>query len=97
MRGWRPRKSRFADTLALDFIWYFELIDRMLLRERRYIDAASSLLVTAERYGWRDDLLGFGQAFILPFLDLDDRAVFPNRRMTIDRFRQAIGETAAAA
>lgn len=95
--GLPTARSRFGESLALDFTWYFELVDRVLLRERRYIDAANSLLVTAERYGWRDDLLGFGNAFILPFLDFDERAIFPNRRETIACFRQAIGEAEVAA
>ncbi len=93
-----PRaQEKFGESLTLDFTWYFELIDRVLLRQRRYIDAANSLLVTAERYGWRDDLCDFGQAFVLPFLKLDDRAIFPNRKKTIDDLQQSIGETAVAA
>jgi hypothetical protein len=97
MEGLPAAEARFGDRLQLDFTWYFELIDRMLLRERRYIDAAHSLLVTAGRYGWRNDLLGFGQAFILPFLDLDDGRIFPNRRNLIERFQQALSEREAAA
>lgn len=95
--GLSEADTRFGESLTLDFTWYFELIDRMLLRERRYIDAANSLLVTAERYGWRQDLLGFGQAFISPFLALDDRAIFPNRKRAIEHFRQTIGEAEVAA
>lgn len=95
--GLPAANARYGERVALDFTWYFELIDRVLLRERRYIDAAQSLLVTAERYGWRRDLAGFGKAFIEPFLDLDDRAIFPNRQQMIERFRQTIHDARAAA
>lgn len=86
--GLPAARERYGETLALDFGWYFELVDRVLLRNRRYLDAASSLTVTVERYGWRDDLRRFGEAFILPFLDLDERGVFAHRKLEIERFKE---------
>ncbi len=96
VEGLAVAQVRHGETLPLDFKWYFELIERVLLRQRRYLDAANSVLVTAERYGWRADLSAFGRALILPFLEFDERAVFSNRKAEIERFREAIGQAVAA-
>lgn len=85
--GIAKARDRFEVIIPLDFTWYFQLIDTMLLSDRRYTDAARSLMVTARRYGWRPELRRFALALVEPFLELDERAGFPNRRNEIERFR----------
>jgi hypothetical protein len=85
--GIAKARDRFEVTMPLDFTWYFRLIDTMLLANRCYTDAARSLMVTAGRYGWRPELSRFALALVEPFLELDERAGFPNRRKEIERFR----------
>ena len=55
----------------MSFDHYFTLIDTMLIKQEKWLDAARSLLVTANRYGWTQELIDFGKAKILPFLHLD--------------------------
>jgi hypothetical protein len=73
-------KAEFDDPVPLTFDWYIELISMMLIDTGRYVDAAHSLLITAERYGWHPALYKFGRHFVLPFLDDDPRARLPHRR-----------------
>lgn len=90
-KGIVKAKKAHDETLALNFDWYFELTEMMLIRKGHYIDAAHSLTVTAERYGWTKELRAFGLVFIEPFLDLDSTAIFPDRLREIEAFRAAIG------
>ncbi len=91
--GYSAAKDRYGESLPLDFKWYFELIEKMLLRDRRYIDAANSLLVTAKRYGWTRELREFGRALIIPFLEFDERASFPRGRNEIGRITAALSDS----
>jgi hypothetical protein len=81
---------RFGSKLPIEFDWYFELIDSALLQKLRYVDAARSLMTTAERYGWRRDLQRFGRSLILPFIDSDESAEFPHAAQDIARFKSEI-------
>ncbi len=92
--GLAAAKRRYAEQIPVHFTWYFGLIDQMLLREHRFVDAAQSLLVTAERYGWTKELRNFARALVLPFLDLDTRSSFPHGKKVIERFRRSL-ETAS--
>jgi hypothetical protein len=89
--GMAKARDWFEEVIPLDFTWYFQLIDTMLLENRRYTDAARSLMVTAGRYGWQPELRRFALALVDPFLELDERADFPNRRREIERFRAELG------
>jgi hypothetical protein len=70
--GIERAKRRYSDALPLDFTLYFQLIDQMLLKERRFVDAARSVTVTIGRYGARRDLVGFANSVVLPFLRYDE-------------------------
>lgn len=88
--GVEVAKAEMGETIALDFTWYFHLIDQMLIGRRHYIDAARSLMTTAERYGWREDLKRFGRMTILPLIEMDLKASYPGRRRDIERFSAAL-------
>ncbi len=90
--GFEAAKKRYAEDIPVDFSWYLKLVEQMLLRQRRYIDAGSSLLVTAERYGWNPALRDFGKALVLPFLEFDERAPFPRGRREIKRIMATLSE-----
>jgi hypothetical protein len=49
-----------------------------------------SLLVTADRYGWKPELRSFARYCVLPFVDTDPRSVLPQRREEIDRLRAGV-------
>jgi hypothetical protein len=89
--GFEAAKAEFDDPVPLTFDWYIELISMMLVDTGRYVDAAHSLLVTAERYGWHPALRRFGRHFVVPFLDDDPRARLPHRRHEAELLRAGIG------
>jgi hypothetical protein len=88
--GFEAAKKEFDDPVPLTFDWYIELISMMLVDTGRYVDAAHSLLVTAERYGWHPALRRFARHFVLPFLDDDPRARLPHRREEAELLRAGI-------
>lgn len=83
-------RQQFGEEIPLDFHWYFELIDMMLLQKRQYIEAANSLIVTIERYGRRPDLLRFANALVRPFVELDPCSGYPRGREIIDRLKAVL-------
>jgi hypothetical protein len=89
--GFEAAKAAFDDPVPLTFDWYLELISMMLIDWGRYVDAAHSLLVTAQRYGWHPALRRFGRHLVLPFLDDDPRSRLPHRRAEAEQLRAAIG------
>lgn len=93
--GIAEAKSKFGEEIPLNFHWYFELIDQMLLQTRQYVEAANSLTVTIERYGRRPDLLRFAKALICPFIELDPNAQFPRGREIIDRLTAVLASDSA--
>lgn len=88
--GINEANQELGEQIPLDFRWYFELIDQMLLQKRQFIEAANSLALTIERYGPRPDLVRFGKALILPFIELDPCAHFPRAREISNRVHAAI-------
>ena len=89
-RGIPAAKSEFGEQIPLNFQWYFEIIDQMLLQSRQYVEAANSLTVTIERYGRRPELLRFAKALICPFVELDPSAQYPRGRAIIDRLNAVV-------
>ena len=89
--GFESAKAEFDDPVPLTFDWYIELIKMMLIDTGRYADAAHSLLITAQRFGWHRELRQFGRHFVLPFLDDDPRARLPHRRAEAGILRATIG------
>jgi hypothetical protein len=92
--GIETAMSRFDGRIPVRFDYYFSLIDRCLLKSYRFLDAARSLTVTAERYGWTRDLIDFGQTKIAPHLNLDYGWLFAPRRRAGEAFRSRLADAA---
>lgn len=88
--GIAAASDRYHQTIPITFGWYFDLIERMPLRQRRYLDAAQSLMTTARRYGWREDLVRFGDTSIWPYVRSDARAQFPHGQAIVEQFAHEI-------
>jgi hypothetical protein len=89
--GFDAAKAEHDDPVPIDFTYYMWLTDMMLLRRGRYADAAQSLLVTSQRYGWHDQLRNFGLRQVLPFLQHDPRGRWPHRTAVLDTLRAELG------
>jgi hypothetical protein len=85
-------KEKFGQSIPLDFRHYFSQIELCLLRDCRYIDAARSLTVTAERYGWAKQLVDFGMTAIAPRLSFDPSWMFISNRRFADEFCSALAD-----
>ncbi len=70
----------YDSRIPLCFSHYFGLIAQTLLNKHHYIDAARSLMCTAERYGWRPELVAFGRNHIIDRLPLDPSWLFSDNR-----------------
>lgn len=90
--GLQVAKEKFGQSIPLDFSHYFSQIEPCLLRDCRYIDAARSLLSTAERYGWARQLVDFGTSRIAPRLSFDPSWIFSSNRRFAEEFRLALSE-----
>lgn len=88
--GFAAAQAEFDDPVPLTFGWYIELITLCLLERGHYVDAAHSLLVTADRFGWHAELRRFARHLVLPFLACDPRSALPHRRAERDRLRAAV-------
>jgi hypothetical protein len=82
--------AEFQAPLPIRFDHYFNQIGSHLLASYRFFDAARSLLVTAERYGWTRDLLNFAQAHVVPFLRHDESWFFKPSREIAERLLDEI-------
>lgn len=76
--------AEFNRRVAVTFDYYFKSVDLFLLRQHRYLDAARSLMITARRFGWTQDLIDFGNARIAPNLRLDPAWFFKSNRLVRD-------------
>lgn len=84
-RGLEAARGEFHRPLPVTFGFYFDQIDRWLLRfDHRYVDAMESLGVTASRYGWDQSLLDFGRSALLPRLARDPRWMDPRTRKRLE-------------
>lgn len=88
--GVSAARARFERRAPLHFRNYFNFLDFYLMKQSRYLDAARSLEITAERYGWQGDLVRFGAERIAPRLSADPGWVFASRRREGDRFMDAL-------
>lgn len=59
-------RREYAVPVARDFSFYISLIRLWLLERLRFAGALNSVWVTAERYGWDDQLLSFARREISP-------------------------------
>ncbi len=73
-------REAFHRPLAVHFDHYLELIDRTLVYRCKYVDALESLIITAQRYGWNEQLVSFGRKKILPLIQFDVLAMDPRTR-----------------
>jgi hypothetical protein len=94
--GCGPAQIEFGDRRPVAFGHYGILVQKNLLRRQRYLEAARSLMVTAERYGWTEDLLRFGEEKIAPNLTFDPSWFFADNRAFADRFRATLVDAARA-
>lgn len=83
-------RAKYGEDLPLNFHWYFELIDQMLLQSRQFVEASNSITVTMERYGRHPDLMRFAKALICPFVELDPAARYPRGREIIERLNAVL-------
>jgi hypothetical protein len=91
VEGIGKTREKYGEALPLRFNWYFELIDQMLVRRRKYVEAAQSLSVTMERYGARRDLKRFARTMVTPFLQFDPKANEPHGEEVIEKLRGQMG------
>ena len=78
----------------MTFDHYGEVLERTLLRRQRYLDAARSLMTTADRYGWTEDLIRLGEDRIAPGLARDPSWFFASERAFGEAFRVALAQAA---
>jgi predicted O-linked N-acetylglucosamine transferase (SPINDLY family)/glycosyltransferase involved in cell wall biosynthesis len=69
IQGFSAAKSRFNQQIPLNFDFYFTLIRQALFQKGEYLKAARSLLYTAERYGWHEQLKTFVKTELLTKTD----------------------------
>ena len=82
--------------IPVTFDHYIWLIETHLLSYHRVLDAARSLLVTTDRYGWTLQLIAFAERRVLPNFVLDASWLFPGSRRFADLFRAALVKAKAA-
>jgi len=93
-QGFAPALQEFGGKIPVTFDHYGEVIDSALLRQQRYLDAARSLMTTAARYGWTEDLIRLGTERIAPGLSLDPSWFFANERAFGAEFQETLVEAA---
>ena len=92
--GTAPALQAFRGEIPVTFGHYGAVLDRTLLRQQRYLDAARSLMTTAERYGWTEDLIHLGEDRIVPGLSRDPSWFFAQERAFGEEFRATLAEAA---
>jgi hypothetical protein len=88
-KGMAEARGLYNRPAPIEFSWYLSLVDKMLVRQGHYVDAARSLTVTAGRYGWQKQLRRFSKYCVAPFLESDTAVRDPQRTEDIERFRTA--------
>lgn len=84
--------GEFGGRIPVTFDHYGEVLEGSLLRQQRYLDAARSLMTTASRYGWTEDLIRLGTDKIAPALPLDPSWFFANERAFGGDFRDVLAQ-----
>lgn len=88
--GVEAARSRYANPVKIQFSLYRNFIDQHALREGRYLDAANSLRLTAERYGWTNELLDFAEKFVSPLLRYDPHYRHPHRAAELQAYHDSL-------
>ena len=80
--------------IPVNFEHYQTVLEGNLLPRQGYLDAARSLLVTAGRYGWTEELIQFGKERLEPNLAIDPSVIFAPNRLFLDHFRATLADAA---
>jgi hypothetical protein len=89
-KGIEAARDQFTGLIPVNFDHYFMLIDMMLIKQEKWLDAARSLMVTANRYGWTKELINYGETKILPFVHLDSSNDFASNRTVEELLRNEL-------
>ena len=65
--GFQSAKARFHQEPVVHFKHYSQTIIGSLINAGRFTDAARSLSLVAERYGWRKDIIGLSKLVVAEF------------------------------
>jgi hypothetical protein len=76
LEGQEPCREKYHKPSRLSFGFYESLIDKCLIKNQKYIDAARSIQITSERYGWHPELLKLAKNKIAPLVRLDPTCRF---------------------
>ncbi len=88
--GIAAARSTLTSEVPLSFDHFTGLIDQMLIRRQRSVDAARAVSITAERYGWDPSLVAFGKERIEPTLQIDPAWNFAHNKRAAEEFRSAL-------
>jgi hypothetical protein len=88
--------AAYGGRLHVHFDHYFGQIRWGLLKQGRYLDAATSLEHTAARYGWVRELIEFGTKLVAPYLHEDQRWWFERNRQRGEEFWARLADAARA-
>jgi hypothetical protein len=80
--------------IPIRFDHYFSALQSGLLDKMRYLDAAQSLLATAERYGWTAELIRFATDHVATKLPIDPSWCFPRSRRLGEKLRAELADAA---
>ena len=94
LEGTGPAFGEYGGHVRIAFDHYRRAIGTYLLQQQRFLDAAHSLLITADRYGWTQELIEFGEGMIAPNLIRDPRWFFPDKRPLGETFRATLAAAA---
>jgi hypothetical protein len=89
--GVHEARTRHHRPVDVTFGHYLATLTEMQLRHDKYIDAAESLLITSNRYGWTDELLAFAHRSVAPNIDDDELIIVPRGEEIRARFLSEIG------
>jgi hypothetical protein len=71
-------REKYHKPSILSFRLYKSLLEQWLIKNQKYMDAARSILVTSERYGWHPELHKFAIEKVVPLVRLDPTCRFLN-------------------
>ncbi|WP_162653355.1 glycosyltransferase family 9 protein [Lentilitoribacter sp. Alg239-R112] len=92
--NFQQARDAFHQTSKIpSFNFYLDLISQRLLHQLRYCDAARSLSITADRYGWVPELINFARCKVAPMIFEDPSYIYPAVKLEMRRFLDTIADT----